>query len=305
MSSFFISAQYPSNIMPLSDEAEDEKLLVREGSAFLERQCPGCHRPYHRREHSQATTAILCMLTSAIAAIIASVVTAYIYQGSSQVYRDPTLQLYSPANHLVEYNTLKFNRSRGDDKTPFQGWPTDEIDQTWADAYVPGILSTVDGHTASQLPEQTERLPLRGRENEYVVTLDAFHQMHCLDVVRMALYRDRYDKHFYYPNGTVDYCKWLHVDHCLDQVRQALMCQADVSVVYYAWSNITQGMRPRVDNLHTCRNWTKILEWAAERGVEATNWHPSRRVVEGADGTFTIEQGRNHALDGQGECNGI
>lgn len=102
--------------------------------------------------------------------------------------------------------------------------------------------------------------------------------MHCLDVVRMALYRDRYDKHFYYPNGTVDYCKWLHVgmpslksplplqslmagglsrrvreladpspypDHCLDQVRQALMCQADISVVYYAWSNITQGMRPR------------------------------------------------------------
>ncbi|GJN83104.1 hypothetical protein PLIIFM63780_006652 [Purpureocillium lilacinum] len=291
--------------MPLSDEAEDEKLLVREGSAFLERQCPGCHRPYHRREHSQATTAILCMLTSAIAAIIASVVTAYIYQGSSQVYRDPTLQLYSPANHLVEYNTLKFNRSRGDDKTPFQGWPTDEIDQTWADAYVPGILSTVDPHTASRLPEQTERLPLQGREDEYVVTLDAFHQMHCLDVVRMALYRDRYDKHFYYPNGTVDYCKWLHVDHCLDQVRQALMCQADVSVVYYAWSNITQGMRPRVDNLHTCRNWTKILEWAAERGVEATNWHPSRRVVDGADGTFTIEQGRNHALDGQGECNGI
>lgn len=94
MSSFFISAQYPSNIMPLSDEAEDEKLLVREGSAFLERQCPGCHRPYHRREHSQATTAILCMLTSTIAAIMASVVTAYIYQGSSQGYHDPTLQLY-------------------------------------------------------------------------------------------------------------------------------------------------------------------------------------------------------------------
>jgi len=81
--------------MPLSDEAEDEKLLPNtDGSASLERECPRCHGPYHRREHSQATTAILCMLTSAIAAIIASVVTAYIYQGSSQVYRDPTMQLY-------------------------------------------------------------------------------------------------------------------------------------------------------------------------------------------------------------------
>ncbi|KAL3961285.1 hypothetical protein ACCO45_002808 [Purpureocillium lilacinum] len=302
MSSFFISAQYPSNIMPLSDEAEDEKLLVREGSAFLERQCPGCHRPYHRREHSQATTAILCMLTSTIAAIMASVVTAYIYQGSSQGYHDPTLQLYSPANHLVEYDTLKFNRSRGDDKTPFQGWPTDEIDQTWADAYVPGILSTVDPHTASRLPEQTERLPLQGRENEYVVTLDAFHQMHCLDVVRMALYRDRYDKHFYYPNGTVDYCKWLHVG--MPSLKSPSLYNhlwpEDCPVACASWLT-----RPYIQIIASTRNWTKILEWAAERGVEATNWHPSRRVVEGADGTFTIEQGRNHALDGQGECNGI
>jgi hypothetical protein len=74
-----------------------------------------------------------------------------------------------------------------------------------------GMLTTIDERSASQLPEKTERLPLHGREEDYVVTLDVFHQMHCLDVVRMSLYRDRYDKHFYFPNGTVDYCKWLHV----------------------------------------------------------------------------------------------
>ncbi|GAB0146327.1 hypothetical protein EsHS_00006734 [Epichloe bromicola] len=74
-----------------------------------------------------------------------------------------------------------------------------------------GILSSVDAEVAGRLPEETERLPAPGRENEYVITLDVFHQLHCLDVVRMALYRDRYDKHFYFPNGTIDYCKWLHV----------------------------------------------------------------------------------------------
>lgn len=72
----------------------------------------------------------------------------------------------------------------------------------------------IDGKTASLLPEQTERLAVKGREDHFVMTLDVFHQMHCLDVVRMALYRDRYDKHFYFPNGTVDYCKWLHVGKC-------------------------------------------------------------------------------------------
>jgi hypothetical protein len=95
------------------------------------------------------------------------------------------------------------------------------------------------------------------------------------------------------------------IDHCIDQIRQALVCQADTSVVYYAWSDIVEGMRPRVDNQHVCRNYTKILEWARARGVEARNWHPSRRVLVGKNGTFHIQQGRNHALDGQGECNGI
>ncbi|PYI06043.1 hypothetical protein BO78DRAFT_316369, partial [Aspergillus sclerotiicarbonarius CBS 121057] len=191
------------------------------------------------------------------------------------------------------------------DKTPFQGWPTDEIDRVWLDSYLPGIVSTIDSHSASQLLDQTERLPLAGREDEYVITLDVFHQMHCLDIVRMALYRDRYDKHFYFPNGTVDYCKWLHVDHCLDQVRQALVCNADVSVVHYAWSDTVQGNRPRVDNQHTCRNYTKILEWASTRSIEAQDWHPSRHVVEDENGGFRIEKGRNHALDGQGECNAV
>ncbi|KAJ6437215.1 slyX domain-containing protein [Purpureocillium lavendulum] len=252
--------------MALQDMAEGEKLLTEGGTPSQLHECPQCHRAYRRPERNHATMIVICIFTSTIAAIVASMATAHIYQTNSHGSNDPTLRLYSPANHLVEYVTRKFNRSRGDDKTPFQGWPTDEIDQTWAESYIPGLLSTLDPDTASQLPEQTERLPLKGRESEYIVTLDAFHQMHCLDIVRMALYRDRYDKHFYYPNGTVDYCKWLHVDHCLDQVRQALMCQADVSVVYYAWSNITQGMRPRVDNMHTCRNYTKILEWATGRG---------------------------------------
>lgn len=94
-------------------------------------------------------------------------------------------------------------------------------------------------------------------------------------------------------------------DHCLDQVRQALICQADVSVVYFEWSEIVQGLRPRVDNQHTCRDFDKILDWAAEHTVSAHNWHPSKHVVEGHDGKLEIQKGRNHALPGQGECNAV
>ncbi|KAH0528012.1 hypothetical protein TsFJ059_002926 [Trichoderma semiorbis] len=293
---------------PKTVDTESAGLLYNPDNEHEDECCSHCGRAYkllsHQKERSKATWIIIWILLCALLINIGGLL-LQLHRVPSGVQKDPSLQLYSPVNDLVEYVPHLFNRSRGEDKTKFQGWPTDEIDDNWASLYSPGMLSAIDAHTASLLPERTARLPLEGRENEYVMTLDIFHQMHCLDVVRMALYRDRYDKHFYFPNGTVDYCKWSHVDHCLDQVRQALICQADVSVVYFEWSEIVQGLRPRVDNQHTCRNFDKILDWAAEHTVSAHNWHPSKHVVEGHDGKLEIQKGGNHALPGQGECNAV
>ncbi|KAK4455394.1 hypothetical protein QBC34DRAFT_389824 [Podospora aff. communis PSN243] len=290
----------------MAAEPEQENLLSDDNGG--PKSCPHCARSLGGRQSPERNCLgkrIPCififflLLTNAITGALAF----FAWRPTS---KDPSLQLYSPANHVVEYITRRFNRSRGDDKTPFQGWPSDEVDQQWASLYNPGMLSAIDADSASLLPDETERLPLQGRETEYAITLDVFHQLHCLDIVRMALYKeDRYNKHFYFPNGTVDYCKWLHVDHCLDQVRQALVCQADVSVVFYSWSDVVEGLRPRVDNMHTCRDYSKILKWAADRGIRATDWHPSRRVVKGENGKLEIQQGRNHALGGGGECNAI
>ncbi|KAI1119425.1 hypothetical protein F5Y14DRAFT_395250 [Nemania sp. NC0429] len=284
--------------------AEAETLLAT-GRQPVHHFCPHCGcagAQRNRRDGAGFFASIACLFLVAVVSLV--LVTTRLF--TNRVVVDPSLQLYSPVNHLVDYIPVQFNRSRGEDKTPFQGWPNDEIDRTWSESYQAGMLTTIDGSMAELLPEGTERLPTVGREDEYAVTLDVFHQMHCLDIVRMSLYRDRYDKHFYKPDGSVDYCKWLHVDHCLDQVRQALLCNADVSVVYFQWSDVVEGLRPRVDNKHTCRDYSKILDWAKSRSVDAMDWHPSRRVLTGPDGKFTIQQGRNHAVNSTGgECNAI
>ena len=83
------------------------------------------------------------------------------------------------------------------------------------------------------------------------------------------------------------------------------MCFGDTSVVHYNWSETVHGMRPRVDNLHTCRKYDRLLEWAEETALGVAEWHPSRHVVE-VDGEFVIETGANHASGrGVGECNAI
>ena len=97
----------------------------------------------------------------------------------------------------------------------------------------------------------------------------------------------------------------FYSDHCLDQVRQALMCFGDTSVVHYSWSETVHGMRPRVDNLHTCRKYDLLLQWAEDRALGVDEWHPSKHVVE-VHGRPVIETGANHASDpDMGECNAI
>ncbi|GAW23803.1 hypothetical protein ANO14919_133800 [Xylariales sp. No.14919] len=291
----------PSNTV-VRDFAPGEPLNNLE-KAGNEACCQHCGSPYNTKERRHGQFIVFSLVLFVLLAIVGNALMGQPIPGMK--HPDPTLQLFSPANDIVEYEHHVFDRSRGEDKTPFQGWPSDEIDKTWQDAYIAGMLTTVDHDTAKQLPEETERLPVPGREDEYLVTLDVFHQMHCLDIVRMALYPKRYDKSFYLANGTIDYCKWLHVDHCIDQLRQALLCNSDVSVVYYKWSDVVEGIRPMVNNQHTCRNYDKVLEWAKERNVGEGDWHPSRRVIEEDNGTFSISQGRNHALGGEGECNAI
>lgn len=67
-----------------------------------------------------------------------------------------------------------------------------------------------------------------------------FHQLHCLDYVRKALYPE------YYVQDDVDRLYWMHIgkfhfpscylplltrlEHCVDYLRQALMCFADATV---------------------------------------------------------------------------
>ncbi|KAF7865303.1 hypothetical protein EAF04_006280 [Stromatinia cepivora] len=183
-----------------------------------------------------------------------------------------TEPIYSPGNQLVEYKLKRFYRSRGDDLSPYQGWPDDDKDRLWLEAYNPGLFSHIDAESAALLTSKTSRVAQPGLEDRYMVVLDVFHQLHCLNFVREAFYPERYGRSLYYPNGTLNYCIWRHIDHCIDHVRQSLMCSADVAPIPVQWNNETRSMRPRVDSMHTCKNYDKLKEWATRKKCERVSW---------------------------------
>lgn len=147
---------------------EEAETLLTTGRQAEHHFCSHCGRPcaqQDRRDRAGVFASLACLFLVAVVSLV--LVTTRLF---TRVVVDPSLQLYcryprltttfqlaigftslciillttlclpnslsiAPANHLVEYIPVKFNRSRGEDKTPFQGWPNDEIDRTWTESY--------------------------------------------------------------------------------------------------------------------------------------------------------------------------
>lgn len=120
------------------------------------------------------------------------------------------------------------------------------------------------------LVNKTERIPLPGFQSEYLMGVDVFHQLHCLNMLRKALYPGRYPASSLKTRDgkKVNYGNWLHMDHCIESLRQSLTCQADTSPNTFRWLPDTKILVPSLGTVHICRNFSKIQEWTAARFVD-------------------------------------
>lgn len=92
-------------------------------------------------------------------------------------------------------------------------------------------------------------------------------------------------------NGTVnrDTDMFRHWDHCIDSIRQTLMCHSDVAPIpFHVNVPARKGIFPRLATTHTCRNFTKIQEWAREHAVgewkyKFDNLEEAMEVIDAVD----------------------
>lgn len=103
----------------------------------------------------------------------------------------------------------------------------------------------------------------------YIAGLDVLHTLHCLNHLRMSLYRD------VYPFDPVD--GTTHIAHCVDHLRQLAMCNADLTPVP---TQYFEGLGRNYINSsreHTCRDFWTIRDWATERFNGSTAVKPRNR----------------------------
>ncbi|KAM3544141.1 hypothetical protein ARSEF1564_003008, partial [Beauveria bassiana] len=83
--------------------------------------------------------------------------------------------VYSPAYEATEYIPIVFNNRFDNELSPYQGWPTDDLDALWQDLYRKGASLRVVQEWASEhyVDVQSMRAHV---EDGYVLNYTHFHQ---------------------------------------------------------------------------------------------------------------------------------
>ncbi|KIW86210.1 hypothetical protein Z517_01605 [Fonsecaea pedrosoi CBS 271.37] len=95
----------------------------------------------------------------------------------------------------------------------------------------------------------------------FMGTLEVFHQLHCLNVLRKWTYWDHYVDTDPFFQTRADHRR-EHADHCIDVLRQALMCKSDLGLILFHWVKDIQIPSPDFNTLHQCRDPEAVLSWA-------------------------------------------
>ncbi|KAJ6629332.1 hypothetical protein B0H10DRAFT_1986679 [Mycena sp. CBHHK59/15] len=199
---------------------------------------------------------------------LALVITALFKHSDTRVCTVPLKSnrvLYSPALDAVENEVRVYHVGFPGDMSPFQIPSSPELDQAWSDLYNFGI-SRITKEEAEKLPNKTHAIP--GDDGHYIAELDVFHNLHCLNKIRMALDPD------YYPDWRISTTNnWIptqknateHVSHCLSWIRESIMCNGDTSVIVWQWADFMNASIVKGNVAHTCRKFDKLQDWAKER----------------------------------------
>ncbi|KAF8244400.1 hypothetical protein K440DRAFT_605131 [Wilcoxina mikolae CBS 423.85] len=167
-------------------------------------------------------------------------------------------ETYSPAQHLISPQNVVFTSGFGAAKTIYQGPSSPERDKAWEELYNFGI-SRIPASAASKLVNKT--VPIPDDPGYYVVSLNVFHQLHCVNMIRKRLWSNETFAAEHELMGIE------HLSHCLDALRQSLMCSSDITPLPWKWDEKAGEAKEVAEVQHTCRDFGRIQEWARKNKV--------------------------------------
>ncbi|KAF1953089.1 hypothetical protein CC80DRAFT_570938, partial [Byssothecium circinans] len=145
----------------------------------------------------------------------------------------------------IKFKSLVSTAGIEGDVSLYQGRPTNESDKLWEELHKYGV-TRIPMSEAAQLANRTTPIP--GEPGQYVVILEVFQQLHCLNDTTTS------------PDDIPE-LSMKHTDHCIDSIRQSLMCSSEITPLPYAWWPKYERVLPTAGVTHTCRDFEAIRDW--------------------------------------------
>ncbi|KAK7947796.1 uncharacterized protein PG986_008682 [Apiospora aurea] len=165
-------------------------------------------------------------------------------------------EVYSPVKDLIQYKNVVFTAGFGRERSPLPRPPDAREGRPMGRL----VRLRIPMDKASQLVNKT--VPIPGEPGQYVIQLNVFHQLHCLNMLRKRLY----SKTEYPPDHELMGIE--HLEHCYDALRQSLICSADITPLPWRWVEQMQEAKEVAQVAHTCRDFDVIREWAKRNAVD-------------------------------------
>lgn len=154
----------------------------------------------------------------------------------------------------------------------YVGPPNDDMDEAW-ETLLKGRYFTITDEEAVATFGPSHQVHNHSNVG-YLMGLDVYHTLHCVDQLRRML-----DREHYFGPGKMKYPERGHRDHCLDHIRQQLMCHADLTPIPVIWYEGHGRSFVQSDVVHTCRNWGALQKFMHTRADLTEVW-AERRVKQ-------------------------
>ncbi|TEY52546.1 hypothetical protein BOTCAL_0255g00110 [Botryotinia calthae] len=232
------------------------------------------------------------------------------YQDEDRLLNRFSASLISPILDAIDIplSTWRLNGTflERENESIYRKPPSPEVDAAWAriETQNPIPLSRQDLLNQDKDPDMYAKFPesFGFGPDAFIGRIDVFHQIHCLNRLRMHLY---WNVEYYYPDEQMGKYHQLHASHCVYALLQNLMCQGNVDTYGHYWVDMQENAVPDFNINHKCRDFEAILEYHDEIAVPLEKFGALRRPLDEPVRHMTHEAKEifrwfdNHEDDGQ------
>jgi len=174
---------------------------------------------------------------------------------------------YSPAEQalpLQKHTFVKDDPFHGLPDSVYVGNPSPTLDKAWKDL-LRGYNMRISPSTLIKLNRTS--IALADSTEDHWGSLEVFHHLHCLKLIRQALAPSYYDPARARLTDKLPGSIYpVHIEHCVERIREYLMCRPDLTIFTYNWlEGKDDEPMPNHAVQHACVDWNALEEWVDRR----------------------------------------